>query len=494
MDLAIKIHPDDTVAVALSEILPGAAVLGVNAVDTIPVGHKIALHAVASGQTVLKYGNVIGIASSDIAPGEHVHTHNLGTSLQDDLEYTWTPNEPITPSGMRPATFMGYDRPNGRVGIRNEVWIINTVGCVNMTAQRLVQQAAQQYAHPSIDGFHTFNHPFGCSQLGDDMNHTQKLLAGLINHPNAGAVLVLGLGCENNQMREQLSMVGDIDTDRVRFFNAQDVEDEVEYGLNEMAVLAEYARTFERTSLSADRLILAGKCGASDAYSGIAANPLVGRVVNRHCSSGGTALLTEVPEMFGAEHLLMKRAASNAVFNDIVKLINDFKAYYREHDQPIYENPAPGNKAGGISTLEEKSLGCVQKGGQAPIVQVADYGESVASSQSGLCLVNAPGNDLVSSTALAAAGAHLVMFTTGRGTPLGVPTPTMKISSNSDLASRKKGWIDFDAGRLLSAGVSLDELAAELYEYVLRVASGETTRNEVNGYREIGIWKSGVML
>jgi len=493
MNHALKINNQDTVAVASIELKPGTDVFGIPTTDTIPVAHKVALSPIAEGETVIKYGNVIGIATSDIAPGEHVHTHNMRTSLDEDLEYTWQPDaSPLTPSA--PKTFMGFERPDGRVGIRNEIWIINTVGCVNMAAQRLVQMANNSLVDGSLDGFNTFNHPFGCSQLGDDMQHTQQLLAGLINHPNAGAVLVMGLGCENNQMKQQLDIAGGIDPKRVRFFNAQDVDDEIEHGMEELEALAEYAKTFERSEVSADRLIIAGKCGASDAYSGIAANPLVGRAIDTHCASGGTAILTEVPEMFGAEHLLMSRTQSEETFTDFVNLINNFKDYFRKHEQPIYENPAPGNKAGGITTLEEKSLGCVQKGGCAPVCEIKDYGIAVSPAQGGLSLVNAPGNDLVSSTALAAAGAHIVMFTTGRGTPLGVPVPTMKISSNTALAERKKGWIDFNAGRLLSEGISLDNLGDELYDYILAVASGCETQNEKNGYREIGIWKSGVTL
>ena len=493
MNHALKINNQDTVAVASIELKPGTDVFGIPTTDTIPVAHKVARSPIAEGETVIKYGNVIGIATSDIAPGEHVHTHNMRTSLDEDLEYTWQPDaSPLTPSA--PKTFMGFERPDGRVGIRNEIWIINTVGCVNMAAQRLVQMANNSLVDGSLDGFNTFNHPFGCSQLGDDMQHTQQLLAGLINHPNAGAVLVMGLGCENNQMKQQLDIAGGIDPKRVRFFNAQDVDDEIEHGMEELEALAEYAKTFERSEVSADRLIIAGKCGASDAYSGIAANPLVGRAIDTHCASGGTAILTEVPEMFGAEHLLMSRTQSEETFTDFVNLINNFKDYFRKHEQPIYENPAPGNKAGGITTLEEKSLGCVQKGGCAPVCEIKDYGIAVSPAQGGLSLVNAPGNDLVSSTALAAAGAHIVMFTTGRGTPLGVPVPTMKISSNTALAERKKGWIDFNAGRLLSEGISLDNLGDELYDYILAVASGCETQNEKNGYREIGIWKSGVTL
>lgn len=477
----LQIHPDDNVAVALTD--------GTD----VPRGHKVAVAAIEEGDPVIKYGYPIGFATTPISVGAHVHSHNLRTALDGELEYAWHPSESKS-ARRETGTFEGYVRPDGRVGIRNEIWIINTVGCVNMAAQQLVKIAEQELADDAIDGFYTFNHPFGCSQLGDDMAYTQQVLAGLINHPNAGAVLVMGLGCENNQMRSQLDVVGDYNQDRVRFFNAQEVEDEIETGLEELGKLVEYAQQFKRETVSADRLIIAGKCGASDGYSGITANPLVGRVMDRHCASGGTGLLTEVPEMFGAEQLLMDRSTSEKVFDDVVALINNFKHYFERYDQPIYENPAPGNKAGGITTLEEKSLGCVQKGGAAPVCEVRDYGIAATPGQGGLTLVNAPGNDLVSSTALAAAGAQMVLFTTGRGTPLGVPVPTVKISSNSELAQHKKRWVDFDAGKILSEGTPLDTLADEFYAYILSVASGQPVQNEINGYREIGIWKSGVTL
>jgi altronate hydrolase len=493
MTQALKIHTDDNVAVAVEDISAGVELFGATTAQEIPKGHKFALVDLHANDPVMKYGNPIGNATAEISKGSHVHTHNMGTGLDGTLEYEWSPEEVSElPKDFRGRTFEGFVRPNGKVGIRNEVWIINTVGCVNMAAQSLVQRANMELRGGTLDGFYTFNHPFGCSQLGDDMNYTQRLLAGLINHPNAGAVLVMGLGCENNQIQLQLDLAGGIDPDRVRFFNAQAVEDEIERGMEELSFLSDYAKTFERTTIPADQLIIAGKCGGSDGYSGITANPLVGKLVDLHCGAGGTSMISEVPEMFGAEQLLMKRAQSEAVFEDIVDLINDFKNYFIEHHQPIYENPAPGNKDGGLTTLEDKSLGCIQKGGHAPIVGVAGYGEPVEPAMGGLTLVNAPGNDPVSCSAMTAAGAHIVLFTTGRGTPLGVPAPTVKISTNPDLAKRKKGWIDFDAGQLLDGKVNLDELGTSFYDYVLRVASGEQTKNERNGYREIGIWKSGV--
>lgn len=475
----LQIHPADNVAVVLTEHIG------------IPKGHKVALTVIPSGSPVIKYGNPIGLATEDIPEGAHVHTHNLRTALDGDLDYAWNPKS-VDRAASESATFQGFARPNGKVCIRNEIWIINTVGCVNMAAQQLCKLAEQELAHPAIDGFFTFNHPYGCSQLGDDLDHTQELLAGLINHPNAGGVLVMGLGCENNQMRSQLDAVGNVDPERVRFFNAQDVEDEIETGLEELGKLVEYASRFKRETLPANKLIIGGKCGGSDGYSGITANPLVGRLMDRHCAAGGTGILTEVPEMFGAEQLLMDRCVNEQVFRDLVDLINNFKGYFRRHDQPIYENPAPGNKAGGITTLEEKSLGCVQKGGAAPVCEVRGYGQPVTPQLGGLALINSPGNDLVSSTALAAAGAHMVLFTTGRGTPLGVPVPTVKISSNTDLAQRKPRWIDYDAGQLLTEATPLDTLTQDFHQTLLHIASGTKTKNEENGYREIGIWKSGV--
>ena len=444
-------------------------------------GHKYARNDIACGETIIKYGNPIGHATQDIKKGEHVHSHNMKTNLSGNLEYTYAPDfKPVSYIDSA-LTFMGYVRKNGDVGIRNEVWIINTVGCVNKIAKRLSELTGAKY----------FEHPFGCSQLGDDQDVTQKILRGLVNHPNAAGVLVLGLGCENNNIPVFQKVLGSWDPERVRFLITQECDDEIEEGVKIIRQLQAYAETFKQEPVPISRLRLGLKCGGSDGYSGITANPLVGSLSDRLISYGGSCVLTEVPEMFGAEHLLMQRCPTVELFNKTVALINNFKDYFTRHNQVIYENPSPGNKAGGITTLEEKSLGCVQKGGLSPVCDVLDYGDSVT--KNGLSLLNGPGNDLVAVTNLIAAGAHIVLFTTGRGTPAGGPAPTVKIATNHSLAQRKKNWIDFDASPLLD-GVSMQELTDQFLAYILRVASGEQTRNEINGCAEISIFKDGITL
>ncbi|MBQ8683985.1 MAG: altronate dehydratase [Clostridia bacterium] len=444
-------------------------------------GHKYALRDIAVGEDIIKYGYPIGHATAPICKGEHVHTHNVKTNLSDTVEYTYQ----YKGYGIQPEesdrTFMGYIRENGDVGIRNEVWIVNTVGCVNKVAQQVAQRTGARY----------FPHPFGCSQLGDDQKVTQLILRGMVNHPNAAGVLVLGLGCENNHIALFKTVLGAYDPRRVKFLNCQDVEDEVAEAVRMVEELQAYAATFQRQPVPLSRLRLGLKCGGSDGYSGITANPLVGSLSDRVIAAGGSCVLTEVPEMFGAEHLLMERCVSREVFDRTVALINDFKAYYTRHDQVIYENPSPGNKAGGITTLEEKSLGCVQKGGLSPVVDVLDYGDTLQ--KNGLSLLNGPGNDIVAITNLMAAGVHMILFTTGRGTPVGGAVPTVKIATNHDLAVRKNNWIDFDASPLLQ-GASMAELTEELLGYVLEVASGVETKNEIHDYREISIFKDGVTL
>ncbi len=500
---AVRIHPADDVAVAVQALAAGEdlVVEGERIVlaEDVPAGHKVALHPRAPGQTVIKYGFPIGAATAPIAAGAWVHTHNLKTCLEGMLEYTYEPvgaqhAAPLHASLPAP-TFMGYRRPNGRVGTRNEVWILNTVACVNHAAERIAREGSALF-HDRLDGVYHFSHPYGCSQLGDDLGHTQRALAGLLRHPNAGGVLVLGLGCESNQMDALLRVAGPpVDRERVRFFNSQDVTDEVDAGLEALGQLVAAMAGDRREECPASDLILGHKCGGSDGLSGITANPLVGRIADRLTALGGGVILTEVPEMFGAEGALMRRAVDETVFRATVALINDFKAYFLRHGQPIYENPSPGNIAGGLTTLEEKSLGAIQKGGQAPVTQVLRYGESAATRAGGLALLESPGNDGVSSTALVASGATVLLFTTGRGTPLGFPVPTLKISSNSAIAEKKPHWIDLNAGALLDGATTMDQLADELFALILDVASGRAlANNEKHGYREIAIWKDGVTL
>ena len=454
----------------------------INKLDNVDInlddGHKYALRDIKCGEDIIKYGNPIGHATCDIKAGEHVHTHNVKTNLSGNLEYSYDPKFYDTPACSTDRTFMGYVRENGDVGIRNEIWIVNTVGCVNKISQKLSELTGARY----------FPHPFGCSQLGDDQTVTQKILRGMVNHPNAAGVLVLGLGCENNNIDVFKKVLGEYNPNRVKFLNTQDADDDIEAGVAIINELKEYAAKFERVPVPVSKLRIGLKCGGSDGYSGITANPLVGRLSDKVISHGGSCVLTEVPEMFGAEHLLMQRCESREVFDKTVRLINDFKDYYTRHNQVIYENPSPGNKKGGITTLEEKSLGCVQKGGLSKVVDVLDYGDVLT--KNGLSLLNGPGNDIVAITNLMACGVHIILFTTGRGTPVGAPVPTVKIATNHSLAERKANWIDFDASPTLDG----NPLTDELFDYVVSVAEGKETKNEINNYREISIFKDGVTL
>ena len=491
---AVQINHNDNVAVVLANISKGDSVLNTTAVVPIPAGHKIAVKHINSGENVIKYGHPIGRATAAIQPGTHVHVHNLKTNLSGIEKYTFTPSH--MSRVRQPAsqeTFLGYVRPNGQIGIRNEIWIINTVGCVNKIAEKLVQEAGRRHAGKT-DGIYTFVHPYGCSQLGEDHAYTQNILKNLANHPNAAGVLVLGLGCENNHIDEFKQVLGSWDSARLKFLNTQDVSDEMTEGLSIIDKLVAYAETFNREPVPVGKLVIGLKCGGSDGFSGITANVLVGSVSDAIISREGACLLTEVPEMFGAETLLMNRCIDADVFAKSVSLINGFKKYFIRHNQEIYENPSPGNKDGGITTLEEKSLGCTQKGGVSHVTDVLNYGETVR--RPGLNLLQGPGNDIVAVTNLTAAGAHIILFTTGRGTPLGAPVPTVKISSNTALAVNKPHWIDFDAGVLLSDNTcGLEALTGQLLDYILSLASGEIyTKNEVNDYREISIFKDGVTL
>ncbi|MBO4510339.1 MAG: altronate dehydratase [Lachnospiraceae bacterium] len=458
-DKVIKIHPADNV--------------GVN----VATGHKVALCDIAQGEDIIKYGFPIGHATDNIAKGEHVHSHNLKTNLKEKLEYTYNYKE-FEQEKPQGRTIKAYVRADGNIGIRNDIWIVNTVGCVNKVAEAISKRTGAFY----------FPHPYGCSQLGGDHALTQKILKGLIKHPNAGGVLVLGLGCENNNIAVFKEVLGPVDEKRVRFLNAQDAEDEVEEGVKLVEELKEIASHDRREEVPVSKLKVGLKCGGSDGFSGLTANPLIGQFSDFLISEGGSSVLTEVPEMFGAETILMDRCIDRDVFNKTVALINNFKDYFTKHGQEIYENPSPGNKAGGITTLEEKSLGCTQKGGRAQVTDVLDYGDTV--NKPGLNLLNGPGNDMVAVTNLTSAGCHLILFSTGRGTPLGAPVPTIKVGTNSVIAGKKKNWIDFNAGPMIE-GVDLKQ---QFIDYVVKVAEGEQISNEKNGYREIAIFKDGVTL
>ncbi len=489
---AVRVDRDDDVALLLDPVAAG----GVVAIDDervvarvdIAVGHKIAVRAVAAGAPVRRYRSPIGFARSPIAAGEHVHVHNVATALVGEDAYRYAPALPPAPEPRVEPGFAGYVRADGSVATRNEIWVLPTVGCVGRLGERIAAQASPRHAG-RIDGVHAFNHPFGCSQLGDDLNRTGAILAALACNPNAGGVVLLGLGCESNQLDAMLARLPADVLARVRTVRAQASADEFAEAMAAVDELAEAAEA-KRQAVPLSALRLGVKCGGSDSMSGLTANPLIGRMTDRVAAAGGTVLMTEIPEIFGAERLLMARCADEGVFDRLVEVTNRFKRYFLDHGEPVSENPSPGNIAGGITTLEEKSLGAVQKGGLATVCDVLDYGEPVRTP--GLSVVDGPGNDAVSTTALAAAGATITLFSTGRGTPLGSPVPTMKIATNRDLATRKAGWIDFDASTVLDEGQ--DAAADALLARIVAVASGEPARNEVNEERAIGIWKSGVTL
>lgn len=491
--LFLRCHDADSVAVAIEDIASHEAVSidGETIVlrDAIPAGHKFALRHHARGDRVVRYGEAIGTASKAIAPGEHVHSHNLATALTGEVDYEAraTAVEQDTAESLGP--WQGYRRADGRWATRNEIWVLPTVGCVAPLVEEAAREAAARH-RGKLDGIHGFGHPHGCSQLGDDLSGTRRLLAGLCDNPNAGGVLLVGLGCESNQLDALLAEIPERSRSKVRALRTQDAGDEREAALRLIDELVAQCQSAKRERADPADLVVGLKCGGSDGFSGLTANPLLGQFSNRLSASHGRLILTEIPEIFGAEAALLARSVSPEVHARAGALLNRFKRYFMDHGQPVSENPSPGNIAGGITTLEEKSLGAVQKAGHAPLVDVIDYGSQA--SRAGLTLLEAPGNDAVSSTALAAAGATLIVFTTGRGTPLGFPVPTVKVSSNSALAEKKPHWIDFDAGRLLRE--SRTTVTEEFGEAMLRIASGEATASERGGNRVISIWKRGVTL
>lgn len=492
----LKINPADSVVVCLQPKKKGDVIdidgKQVTVLQDTPAGHKVLISDKKEGEDIIKYGYPIGHAHKDLKAGEWVNENNLKTNLSGTLEYTYQPvNEELNIKDEK-RTFRGYVRKNGEVGVRNEIWIVPTVGCVNGIAERLADQLRKETACKDIDAVYAWHHNYGCSQLSGDHENTRKVLRDICLHPNAGGVLVLSLGCENNQPDQFMEMLGDYDKNRIKLLVTQKVEgDEVEEGMKLLRELYDVASQDRREEVSVNKLRVGLKCGGSDGFSGITANPLVGEFSDWLVAQGGTSILTEVPEMFGAETILMNRCKTPELFEQTVSLINNFKEYFLSHGEPVGENPSPGNKAGGISTLEDKALGCTQKCGRAPVSGVLEYGDRLQ--VNGLNLLSAPGNDLVAATALASAGCQLVLFTTGRGTPFGTFVPTMKIATNPTLAARKPNWIDFSAGQLVE-GRTMQELLPEFIDKILRVASGELARNEENGYREISIFKNGVTL
>lgn len=492
----IKINPADSVVVCLRNYSKGEEITindkTITVLQDTPVGHKILIKDTKEGENIIKYGYPIGHAKENLTAGQWVNENNLKTNLSGKLTYEYKPVNEKLQIENKNLKFNGYIRANGEVGIRNEIWIVPTVGCVNGIAEKLANRLTEETKLAGINAIHAWHHNYGCSQLSEDHENTRKVLRDIVLHPNAGAVLVLSLGCENNQPDQFEKLLGDYDKSRIKFLVVQKVKgDEVEEGMKILRSLYEITKNDVRTACPLSKLRVGLKCGGSDGLSGVTANPLVGEFSDFLVAQGGTSILTEVPEMFGAETILMNRCENADLFNQTVKLVNDFKEYFLSHGEPVGENPSPGNKAGGISTLEDKALGCTQKCGRAPVSGVLGYGDRLKTN--GLNLLSAPGNDLVASTALAAAGCQIVLFTTGRGTPFGTFIPTMKISTNSTLYNNKPNWIDFNAGELVD-GIDMKSLLDKFTNKIISVANGEKTRNEENGYREIAIFKNGVTL
>ena len=488
----IRINQTDNVAVAVDKIDRGIRIDDLEVIDEIPMGHKVALKDIREGEDIIKYAQVIGVASKDIRKGEHVHSHNMHTKLSGELEYSFNQVSYTDSKAQSPYKLYGYRRNNGKVGIRNELWLIPTVGCISSICKDIISRFKNSHDLKDIDGAYTYSHQYGCSQMGDDQEDTIKVLRNIAAHPNAGAVLVVGLGCENNQLKPFIEGLKDIDPKRLRYFNCQDVDDEVSVALDYLDELYETMRHDRREPIEFRDLVIGLECGGSDGFSGISGNPLLGRASDRIISYGGNVILSEVPEMFGAEHLLMNRAKDRKVFEQIVDMINRYKQYFIDNRQVVYENPSPGNKAGGITTLEEKSCGCIQKGGTSIINGVIDYGDTIK--ETGLNLLYGPGNDLSSTTALGSAGAQILLFTTGRGTPYGSFVPTVKVATNSLVYNKKRSWFDYNAGTILE-DVSLEQACDDFMKKLAAVINGEEkTRNEEKEYKEIAIFKRGVIL
>ncbi len=492
----IKINTRDNIAIVLREYKQNETINldgdEITLLESISKGHKVALGDIEKGENIIKYGMPIGHATTSIKKGEWIHTHNIKTNLKDLNNYIYAPEFEDRDLNLKKRAVEVYRRKNGDVGIRNELWIVPTVGCVNGIAQLIKKEFLNQIGNSEIDNINVLTHNYGCSQLGEDHINTRVILQNTVKHPNAGGVLVLGLGCENNQVDEFEKTLGEYDQERVKFLIAQDVEDEIEAGKKILLELYESMLKDRREKGYLSEINFGLECGGSDGLSGITANPMLGEFSDYIISQGGTTVLTEVPEMFGAETLLMRRCKNEDIFNRCVSLINDFKEYFIKNNQEIYENPSPGNKKGGITTLEDKSLGCTQKSGISKVVDVLRYGEILK--EKGLNLLSAPGNDLIATTALAAAKCHMVLFTTGRGNPYGGYVPTVKISTNTELYNKKRKWIDFDAGRLVSENISMELLGDEFVEFIIEVIDGKKVNNELNRFQEIAIFKSGVTL
>ena len=484
----ITLHPLDNVAV-VSRRVPAEADLGaiqVKTVQAIPAGHKVATRFIVAGQPILKYGQVIGVATEDIPAGAHVHVHNLAVS---DLRREAERIAPAEFPAAGPRTFQGFRREDGRVGVRNYVGVLTSVNC-SATVARLIAQEVERRGlldeFPNVDGVVPITHTSGCGMAGggEGFDLLRRTLWGTAANPNFGAVMLVGLGCEVLQTGRFAKEFGLTGRESFQSFTIQDAggtRRAVEQGLERLREMLPLADSARRSEQPASELVLGLQCGGSDAWSGVTSNPALGDAVDRLVALGGTALLSETPEIYGAEHLLYARAASPEVSAKLRARLEWWEGYTARHGAEMDNNPSPGNKAGGLSTILEKSLGAVAKGGRSPLVDVIEYAEPVR--RRGLVFMDSPGFDPCSATGQVASGATLIAFTTGRGSAFGFkPSPSIKLSSNTDVYRRMTDDIDLDCGPIASGEASIADKGAEILDYLLDVASGRQSKSEMLGY------------
>ena len=503
----IRIHPRDNVVIARRQLLGGTVLAdeGVTVAGLVPPGHKVATRAIAAGEAVRRYDQIIGTATQDIAPGQHVHTHNLAFS---SFERAHEPGAGATPTAYvdTPATFDGIVRADGRVATRNYIGVLTSVNC-SATAARAIADQFRRDVHPealadypNVDGVVALTHGMGCAtdSEGEELQVLRRTLGGYARHPNFYAVLVVGLGCETNQIQGLIAQEGLAEGARLVTFNIQDTggtAKTVARGVEIIRGLLKEANRVQRQPVAASHLTVGLQCGGSDGYSGISANPALGAAVDRLVRHGGTAILSETPEIYGGEHLLTRRAVSAAVADKLLARIAWWEAYTARNRMKMDNNPSAGNKAGGLTTILEKSLGAIAKSGTTNLVDVVEFAETVRAK--GFVYMDTPGYDPVSATGQVAGGANLICFTTGRGSAYGcAPSPSLKFSTNSALWQRQQEDIDLDCGGIVDGLDTVDAVGERIFRLMLETASGRATQSERHGYgqNEFVPWQLGAVM
>jgi len=497
---AILLHGDDNVAIARVPLAAGTELriggqIAVTAREPIAAGHKIALVHVAPGEVVRRYGQIIGRAKQPIEPGQHVHTHNLAFE-ELHFDYEFPAGETALPERLASPTFMGYPREGGSVGTRNYIAVVAASNCAAHTAEMIAHSFAGEPLPPNVDGVVAFPHGDGCGQvIGPDTLQLQRTLGGVLAHPNVAAAVILGLGCEVNQIEHYLGpnaprssrLVG------MTLQGSGGTRGALAAARAEIAGLIEQCAAEQRVESPASRIVLGLNCGGSDSFSGITANPALGVCSDMLAAIGATTVLAETTEIFGAEHLLVRRARNRQVAEKLLSFVTGYRQYLNRFAGSFDDNPSPGNKEGGLTNILEKSLGAVAKAGTSPLTDAVDYAERVRTP--GFVFMNTPGYDPVSLTGLAAGGCNLIAFTTGRGSAIGFPSvPVLKIATNSNTYRRMQDNMDLNAGAIADGEKSVAEVGREIFDILLRVASGEHTRAEQLGHHEFVPWRIGPVM